>query len=70
MAKLSNKDKQIELDFLKWNKSQLEKKDLSGQMGYCEKCPRKQLDGSCNASQEEREQGSLCAKAFNKRERK
>lgn len=70
MAKLSNKDKQKELDFIKWNTSQIKKQDLSGQMSYCEYCNRKQLDGTCNASQEEREAQTLCAKAFNKKGKK
>lgn len=67
--KLSNKDRQKELDFIKWNTSQIEKQDLSGKMNYCNYCNRKTIDG-CNASQDEREQGNLCAKAFNKREKK
>lgn len=66
MAKLNNQDKQKQLDFIKWNKSQMEKQDLSGKMDYCVNCKYKSING-CTASQEEREAGNLCAKAFNKR---
>jgi len=68
--KLSNKDKQKELDLFKWNKSQIENKDLSGQMNYCKNCPSKTNDGTCIATQAERELNTLCAKAFNKANRK
>lgn len=69
MAKLTNKDRQKELDFIKWNLSQVQKKDLSGKMEYCNFCSMKTQAG-CKATQEQRELESLCAKANNKKERK
>ena len=65
MAKgLSLKNIQKELDFKKWNISQIEKQDMSGRMEYCGYCPY-QLNGlSCKAEQSERETKTLCAVAF------
>lgn len=68
--KLTNKDKQKELDYIKWNLSEIENKDLSGTMDYCGYCPY-QLNGlSCKAEQSKREEQTLCAKAFNKKNAK
>ena len=65
--KLTNKDRQKELDFIKWNISQIEKKDMSGKMEYCEFCSYRNGLEECLMSQEKREQETLCAKAFNKK---
>lgn len=64
--KLTNKEKQKELDFTKWNLSQIEHRDMSGEMNYCQYCDYRNEHCFCTASQEEREADSLCAKAFNK----
>lgn len=65
--RISNKAKQQELDRMKWNLSQIEQKDLSGKMDYCNYCPQ-QFDGCvCNIGQHVREQECLCAKAFNRK---
>lgn len=67
--KLTNKDRQAELDFMKWNISQIEKQDMSGKMEYCNSC-QYQDNGTCTKSQEEKVEQSLCAKAFNKKNKK
>lgn len=68
--KLTNAEKQKELDFIKWNLSQIEHKDLSGQMEYCNYCQYQAEDKTCSKSQEEKELNSLCAKAMNKQNKK
>ena len=64
--KLTNKEMQKELDFQKWNLSQVEKKDLSGQMEYCSFCPFQIDKAKCDCPQAMREEETLCAKAFNR----
>lgn len=64
--KITNKDKQQELDAIKWNLSQIEQKDLSGKMEYCGYCSYNK-DGICQAEQKTRVEKSLCARAFNKK---
>lgn len=69
--KLSNNARQKELDFMKWNLSEIEKKDMSGKMEYCNFCQYQDFSNlTCKACQELREQETLCAKAFNKKNSK
>jgi len=63
--KLTNKDRQQQLDEVKWNISQIENKDMSGKMEYCKACIYNKED-MCIAEQYERATKTLCAKAFNK----
>ena len=65
MAFITNKERQKILDAEKWEASARENCDLSGAMDYCKFCKAKN-DTFCGASQNERVEFSLCAKAYNK----
>ena len=71
MAKfITNKERQKELDKEKWLESEQEGLDRSGQMTYCNDCDRKAGgELGCKATQAEREEKTLCAKAYNKHQR-
>ena len=49
----------------KWFKSQIYKEDLSGKMAWCYKCERQTCTNGCRATQKERDEKYLCAKAYN-----
>lgn len=66
---MTNKERQKCLDFKKFEESANERRDKSGSMEYCEYCECS-LDFHCIATQEEREKGTICAKAYNKMVRK
>lgn len=53
---------QIKLDQEKWYRSIATSCDQSGGMYYCEGCARRVHDYHCNATQQEREDGSICAR--------
>lgn len=61
---IKNSKRQELLDEQKYYASLYANRDLSGEMEYCAKCPY--ANGGCTASQEERVNGALCAKAYNK----
>lgn len=63
---MTNKDRQKQLDLKKWFTSKQYRKDLSGSMSYCIKCDKVTYSHSCRATQKEREEYCLCAKAYNK----
>lgn len=58
----SLKKQQIKLDQEKWYRSIATSCDQSGGMYYCEGCTRRVHDYHCNATQEERVAGSICAR--------
>lgn len=58
----SLKKQQIKLDQEKWYRSIATSCDQSGSMYYCEGCTRRVHDYHCNATQEERVAGSICAR--------
>lgn len=58
----SLKRQQIKLDQEKWYRSITTSCDQSGGMYYCEGCARRVHDYHCNATQEERVAGSICAR--------
>lgn len=64
----TNKVLQSRLDREKYIASEKANYDKSGNMYYCSKCDA-QNNAICEATQEEREKQSLCAKAFKKWER-
>lgn len=63
---MTNKQRQTQLDKMKYIASEQAKRDLSGEMPYCDYCAFCTNIGTCSASQTERESGCFCAKAFNK----
>ena len=70
---MTNKARQKSLDKKKWLESQEQGYDMSGCMLYCEKCEYANHStdyGYCKASQEQRVADSLCAKAWNRIQRK
>ena len=66
---MTNKERQTALDKNKWAESAREHCDLSGAMVYCEFCGAR-VGEACAASQAEREEAFLCAKAHNRMTRK
>ena len=70
---------QKKLNVEKWNASKIAMQDLSGKMDWCKKCPYKAdstvpdfINGNeiyCKAEQSERDELSLCGKAWNKAHR-
>lgn len=63
---MNNKQRQTQLDKEKYFASEIKRKDLSGEMPYCDFCACVTNYGTCTASQAEREKDCLCAKAYNK----
>jgi hypothetical protein len=61
---LNNKELQKKLDEEKWIESEQAGTDRSGLLTHCKFCLRLEGNFSCGATQEEREKGCLCAKAF------
>ena len=61
---MTNKQRQEELDKQKWVFGETVCVDPSGAMPYCAEC-KYQKDSFCQKNQQEREEGSLCAKAYN-----
>lgn len=66
---MTNEQRQKSLDKKKWLMSEECEQDLSGEMIYCEFCGCS-AHKNCTATQEEREKGCLCAKAFNRMKRR
>lgn len=64
---MNNIDRQKDCDKKKWTESEKAGKDCSGFMVYCKNCEH--ASEGCDATQEEREEGLLCAKAYNKTEK-
>lgn len=62
---MKNSERQVALDVKKWVESEEKRCDCSGAMYYCGACER-QVEQTCGATQEERERGCLCAKAYNR----
>ena len=72
---MTNKARQKSLDRQKWFESEKNGYDMGGCMLYCQFCYKADhsdptLNGSCYASQTEREDLSLCAIAYNRMVRK
>ena len=63
---MNNKQRQTRLDKEKYLASEQAQADLSGKMPYCAACTNENPDG-CEYTQEQREQGCICAKAYNRR---
>ena len=63
---MTNIERQKSLDKKKYLASQMYKRDLSGNMIYCAKCEYVNCTHTCRATQKERENGNLCAKAYNR----
>lgn len=67
---MTNKERQAQLDKIKYEESIIAQRDLSGKMFYCDMCDKTDSNFNCLVAQEERESGCLCAKAYNKGKRK
>jgi hypothetical protein len=63
---IKNIERQKILDEEKWLLSEQECCDKSGEMKHCFYCLYQNTYLMCQANQEERESGCLCAKAYNK----
>lgn len=64
---MTNKQRQEQLDKIKFIDSSNAHSDLSGKMPYCDFCPKQTASPkTCLAPQTDREAMSLCAKAYNK----
>ena len=61
---MTNAQKQKWLDTRKWLRSEKEHYDLSGELDYCNFCKMK-AGKLCTASQSNRVENQLCAKAHN-----
>lgn len=66
---MTNKERQSRLDKKKWFTSKMYKRDCSGSMPYCISCTQRTCTHICKATQAERENQCLCAKAYNKMSR-
>lgn len=66
---MRNKERQQQLDKIKWFESERQEKDTSGSMSYCQYCTLS-LNGTCLVDQQYRENKSPCATAYNRMERK
>jgi hypothetical protein len=64
---MTNIERQKSLDKQKWLISKQYGEDLSGKMIYCLKCEKNCY--KCIATQKEREEQTLCAKAYNRMKR-
>ena len=72
---MTNKARQKSLDKQKWAESEKNGYDMGGCMLYCQFCEKADhsdptMNGSCYSSQQERENLSLCAIAYNRMVRK
>ena len=69
---MTNIERQKSLDKKKWDESKMNLCDMSGYMAWCDYCTKQAYDtekGGCEASQAEREEQTLCAKAYNRMRR-
>jgi hypothetical protein len=66
---MTNQERQKSLDKQKWYRSQEYGEDLSGKMTYCTRCDKMNCMHKCTATQKEREEQTLCAKAYNRTQR-
>ena len=66
---MTNKERQITLDRQKWDASRENRCDMSGKMAYCEFC-KYAVENNCMATQAKKEEQSLCAKAYNRMQRR
>jgi hypothetical protein len=67
---MTNKERQAILDKKKWLASEKECCDKTGEMPYCFHCLYQSKYLMCQATQEERENLCLCAKAYNAKRKK
>ena len=65
----TNKEKQVTLDKQKWEESYKNRCDMSGKMDYCAFCEYA-VENTCKTTQSKREEKTLCAKAYNRKQRK
>lgn len=63
---MNNKDRQKWCDTTKWQISNANSCDMSGKMYWCSGCEKSTDFCDCLATQIEREEKSLCAKAYNR----
>ena len=63
---MTNQERQKSLDKKKWITSEQYGEDLSGKMTYCLCCSKMSCFHKCIATQKEREELSLCARAYNR----
>lgn len=63
---MTNKQRQKLLDKEKYLASEIKRKDLSGEMPYCNFCACVTNYQACTATQEQRESECLCAKAYDR----
>lgn len=66
---MTNKERQRSLDKQKWLRSQELGEDMSGKMVYCTRCDKSNCIHRCTATQQDREENCLCAKAYNRTQR-
>ena len=64
------KDRQEILDKEKWEESQTQGRDMSGEMEYCNYCSEHIFGTFCRHNQKERETKFLCARAWNNMQKK
>lgn len=68
---MKNTERQKKLDLKKWFASIEAGKDMGGKMDYCEGCQKLHPIGdSCNATQADRENLTLCATNYNRLDKK
>lgn len=63
---MDNKKRQKNLDKRKWLNSEKENRDLSGKMNYCMYCRHSGECANCLLSQDNREDWTVCATAYNR----
>lgn len=67
---MKNQERQNSLNKKKWLNSEKEGRDMSGCEPYCEFCVKHETPFvKCKYTQQERDEGCLCAKAFNRMKR-
>lgn len=62
---MTNVENQKRRNKEKWKASETARKDLSGQMPWCDGCPFS-FKSWCGAPQEQRDKDCLCAKNYNR----
>lgn len=65
---MTNVYNQKRLDKIKWEESEKQLRDMSGEMEWCEVCKYRR-GVECDCTQYEREKDTLCATAYNRMKR-
>lgn len=63
---MTNVENQKRRNKEKWQASETARKDLSGQMPWCDDCPFSIGGEWCGAPQEQRDKDCLCARNYNR----